>query len=177
MYKKTELIRISLANGGVKDFTIEPQPKVNPDRLPVTDEDRRNVIDPMTATLLRVPGTGDVMAPSSCRTSLAIFDGRMRYDLVFDYKRSEPVKAEKGYEGPALVCSVQFVPKSGYVPERAAVRYLAAQRNIEAWMVPISGTRTLVPFRVALPTPFGPAKMEAVEFTTAVGPRVARTAQ
>src|SRR6185312_6215161 len=35
--KKSETIRMSLANGGVKDFSIDPVPPVDPDRIPVSD--------------------------------------------------------------------------------------------------------------------------------------------
>ena len=172
--KKTEAIRMVLTPGYVKEFAIEPEPPADPDRLPITDAHRRNVLDPMTGSLLRVPGTGDVLAADSCRTGTAIFDGRMRYDLKLDYKRMENVKAEKGYHGQALVCALYFTPVSGYIPDRAAIKYLAAQRNIEVWFVPIAGTRVLVPFKVTVPTPLGTAALEATEFnTTAVPPRTA----
>src|SRR5262249_13580840 len=46
--KKAEIIRILLAAGGVKETSIEPEPPVTPDRIPVTDAQRRNVFDPMT---------------------------------------------------------------------------------------------------------------------------------
>jgi hypothetical protein len=168
--KKSETIKMLLVPGFIKEFSIEPEPPADPERIPVTDAHRRNVIDPMTGSLLRVAGTGDVMAADSCRTGTSIFDGRMRYDLKLDYKRVESVKAEKGYHGPALVCAVYFTPIAGYAPDRAAIKYLAAQRNIEVWLVPIAGTRVLVPYRVTVPTPLGTAMLEAVEFTTTAAP-------
>ena len=33
--KKTEAIHITLANGNVKEFGIEPEPPVDPDRIPI----------------------------------------------------------------------------------------------------------------------------------------------
>src|SRR6266481_2034085 len=59
--KKSETIRLLLANGGVKDFSIEPEPPVDPDRIVVTDAHRKNVYDPMTGSMLRVPGNGEVL--------------------------------------------------------------------------------------------------------------------
>ncbi|QDM19664.1 DUF3108 domain-containing protein [Tardiphaga sp. vice352] len=168
--KKSEAIKMVLASGYVKEFSIEPEPPADPDRLPITDAHRRNVLDPMTGSLLRVPGSGDVLAADSCRTGTAIFDGRMRYDLKLDYKRMENVKAEKGYHGQAVVCALYFTPVSGYIPDRAAIKYLAAQRNIEVWFVPIAGTRVLVPFKVTVPTPLGTAALEATEFVTTAAP-------
>jgi Protein of unknown function (DUF3108) len=174
--KKSETIRMVVTSGYIKEFSIEPEPPVDAERLPITDAHRRGVMDPMTGSLLRVAGSGDVMAPDSCRQATAIFDGRMRYDLKLDYKRVETVKAEKGYHGPVLVCAIYFSPIAGYIPDRAAIKYLAAQRNMEVWLAPIAGTRVLVPFKVTVPTPLGTAMLEATEFvTTQTPPRVAKT--
>jgi hypothetical protein len=174
--KKSEAIRIVLSNGNVKEYAIEPEPPVDPDRLPVTDAHRRGVYDPMTGSMLRVPGSGDPLSPEACRTGAAIFDGRMRYDLKLDFKRMETVRAEKGYHGPVVVCAVYFSPVAGYIPDRPVIKYLAAQRNIEIAFAPIAGTRILVPFRMVIPTPLGTAMLEATQFITqASPPRVAKT--
>ena len=174
--KKSETIRMVLANGGVKEFVIDPEPPVDPDRIPVTEALRKNVLDPMTGSMIRVPGTGEVMAPESCRTGSGVFDGRLRYDLKLDFKRMETVKAERGYHGPALVCAIYFTPVAGYIPDRPVIKWLATQRNMEITFVPVAGTRVLVPFRMTIPTPFGPAMLEATSFvTTAMPPRVAKT--
>jgi uncharacterized protein DUF3108 len=174
--KKSEAIRMTLAGGNVKEFAIEPEPPVDPDRIPVTDAHRRGVLDPMTGTFLRVPGTGDPVSPEACRTGTSIFDGRMRYDLKLDFKRMETVRSEKGYQGPVVVCAIYFSPIAGYIPDRAAIKYLASQRNMEVWLAPIAGTRILVPFKMTIPTPLGTGMLEAVQFvTTATPPRVAKT--
>jgi hypothetical protein len=174
--KKTEAIRMVLTSGYIKEFAIEPQPPVDADRLPITDAHRRGVYDPMTGSMLRVPGTADPLSPEACRVSAGIFDGRMRYDLKLDFKRMETVKAEKGYHGPVVVCAVYFTPVAGYIPDRPVIKYLAAQRNIEIAFAPVAGTRILVPFWMKIPTPLGPAMLEATQFiTTATPPRVAKT--
>jgi hypothetical protein len=174
--KKSETIRLSLANGGVKEFSIDPVPPVDADRIPVTEAHRRGVLDPMTGSMLRVAGNGELLSPDSCRTGTGIFDGRLRYDLKLDYKRMETVKAEKGYHGPALVCAIYFTPVAGYIPDRPVIKYLAQERKMEIAFVPVAGTRILVPFRLTIPTPFGPAMLEATSFvTSAAPPRVAKT--
>ncbi|EAQ37550.1 hypothetical protein NB311A_04544 [Nitrobacter sp. Nb-311A] len=172
--KKSETIRMSLAGGNVKDFVIEPTPPVDTRRIPVSDVHKRGVFDPMSATLLRVPGTADPLGPDACHASTGIFDGRMRYDLRLSFKRMDTVKSEKGYQGPVVVCAIYFSPIAGYVPDRFAIKYLAAQRNMEIWLAPIAGTRVLVPYRLTIPTPLGTGKMEATEFnTTAMPPQTA----
>jgi hypothetical protein len=77
------------------------------------------------------------------------------------------VKAEKGYGGPVVVCSVTFKPVAGYIGSRATIRYLAKIRDMEIWLAPIAGTRVLVPFRAQGPTPIGEAVMLATQFVSA----------
>jgi hypothetical protein len=170
--KKTEEIRMTLGSGDVKDFSIVPDLPPDPERIPLTDAHRRGVIDPMTGSIVRVAGTGNPVGPQACQRTHQVFDGRMRYDLKFAYKRMEQVKAEKGYEGPAVVCSIYFVPVAGFVPTRAAIKYLVSQREMEVWLAPVGTTRVLVPFRVAIPTPIGQGVMTATQFVTvATGPK------
>lgn len=165
---KNETIRITLSGGDVKDSSIEPLPPVTPDRIIVTDAHRHNVLDPMTGSLLRVGGTGDPLSPEACNNrTVSIFDGRMRYNLRLEFKRMEQVKAAKGYQGPAVACGVYFTPIAGYVPDRYAIKYIAAQKNMEIWFAPIAGTRVLAPFKIVIPTPIGTGVIEASKFVSA----------
>jgi hypothetical protein len=169
--KKTEEIRMTLGSGDVKDFAISPPPPPDPDRVPVTEAHRHGVSDPMTASLVRVPGNGNPVGPLACQRNVSVFDGRIRYNLQFAYKRMERVKAEKGYEGPAVACAVYFVPVAGHIPSRVTVKYLASQRDMEVWLAPVAGTRVLVPFRVSIPTPIG--VMQATQFVSVAQPHAA----
>jgi hypothetical protein len=171
---KNETIRINLANGNVKDSSIEPEPPPSPDRIPVTDAHRRGVSDPMTGSLFRVPGNGDVLGPDGCSAKTSIFDGRMRYDLQLAYKGREVAKLAKG-EVPVVVCSIYFKPVAGYIPSRAAIKYLAAQRDMDVALAQIAGTRVLAPVRIRIPTPVGVGMIEATEFTTTATPHPAKT--
>src|SRR5271169_397234 len=116
---KTDEVRVTVANGNVTDARLDPPLETEPERVPITDEHRRGILDPMTASLMRTPGTGSPLSPGACNRTSAIFDGRLRYDLQFAFKRMDHVKAEKGYEGPVVVCAVYFAPVAGYVPSRA----------------------------------------------------------
>ena len=174
--KKSETIRISLANGNVREFAIEPEPPVDAERILVTEAHKKGVVDPMTSSLVRVPGTGELLGPEACRSGASVFDGRLRYDIRLDFKRMETVKADKGYHGPAVVCAIYFTPVAGYIPDRPVIKHLTSERRMEVVMVPIAGTRVLVPYRLTIPTPFGPAVLEATQFNTvALPPRLAKT--
>jgi hypothetical protein len=163
-------VRIAFTGGNVKDFAVEPPVGPNPDRIAVTDTDRRNVVDPMISTMNYVAGSGDPLSPQACNRKVAVFDGRLRYDLTSEFKRVETVKASKGYQGPVMVCAVYFTPVSGYLPNSTTMKYLASIRDAEAWIAPIAGTRVLVPFRFSLPTPVGVGAFEATQFITIAKP-------
>ena len=171
--KKTEEIRMTLGSGDVKDFAVSPEVPVDPERVPVTEAHFHGVSDPMTGSLIRVPGTGNPLTPQACARTTPIFDGRMRYNLQFAYKRMDQVKADKGYEGPVVVCAVYFTPIAGFIPHRASVKYLAAQRDMEVWLAPVANTRVLVPYRISIPTPIGVGVMQATQFVSASQPRAA----
>jgi hypothetical protein len=169
--KRVEELRIVLSAGTVKDLVIDPPVIPNPDRIPLTDAHRRGVTDPVSAGLVRVAGNGDPVSPEACRRTIPIFDGRMRFDLQLSFKRIEKVQAQKGYQGPVAVCAVQFVPLAGYVPQRAAIKYLMAEQDMEIWLAPISGTRIVVPYRMSLQTPLGQGVLEATQFIATASPR------
>ena len=134
--------------------------------MPVTDAHFHGVSDPMTGSLLRVPGTGNPLGPQACQRTTPIFDGRMRYNLQFAYKRMEQVKAEKGYEGPVVVCAVYFMPVAGLrsAPRLDQVSGEPARHGGLAGAD--RGTRVLVPFRVSIPTPIGVGVMQATQFVS-----------
>ena len=84
--KKTEEIRMTLASGDVKDFMITPEPKFDPERVPLTEAHRLGANDPMTGSLVRVPGNGNPVSPQACQRTASVFDGRIRYNLQLDRK-------------------------------------------------------------------------------------------
>jgi hypothetical protein len=162
--KHADNIRLSVNGGLAKDIALDPPIDGNPERVPLTDEHRHGIMDPMTGSMVWLSGTGDVLSPEACQRTVSIFDGRLRYDLKLAFKRMDTVKAEKGYAGPVVVCAVYVTPIAGHIPSRAAIKYITAMRDAEVWLAPIAGTRVLVPFRAQGPTPVGDAVLEATQF-------------
>jgi Protein of unknown function (DUF3108) len=175
--KKYDEVRMVISGGNVKEFVAEPPTIPGPERIPLTDAHRHGVADPMTAPLVRIAGNGDTVVPQACQRTLAIFDGRMRYDLRLAFKRFDRVGSQAGYQGLAVVCAVQFAPIAGHIPQRYAIRYLSESRDMELWFAPIAGTRLLAPYRASIPTPIGEGVMEATQFVSVpqAGKAAART--
>lgn len=159
-------VQITFSGGKAKEHVTDPPPP-NPNIVPLSDANRKGVVDPMTALLIRLPGTGDTAVPQACERTIAIFDGHTRYDLRLSFKRIDKVKTEKGYQGPAVVCSVRFSPVAGYDPGRFLVTYLAARNDMEIWLAPLVGSRLMVPYRIAVPTPMGLGVLQATRFESA----------
>lgn len=162
--KRSDEVRVWFSGGNLKEYLADPPTTPNPDRVPLTEAHRKGVADPMTAWLIRVPGTGNTFAPAVCQRTLAVFDGNMRYDLQLAFKRLDNVKSDKGYQGTVVVCSVYFFPLAGHVPERSVIKYLVAQRDIEIGLAPLAGTRLMVPYRASIPTPIGLGVLQATQF-------------
>ena len=168
--RKYDEVHMVINAGTVKEFSAEPPNTPDASRVPLTDAHRRGVSDPMTATLIRIPGSGEIVVPQACQRTLSIFDGRMRYDLALAFKRFETVRSQAGYQGPVVVCAVRFSPIAGHVPSRYALRYLADLHDMEMWLAPIAGTRVVAPYRVSVPTPIGVGVLQATEFVSMAQP-------
>jgi hypothetical protein len=167
---KTDQVRMLFSGGAVKEYLVDPPSFPTPDRVPLTEAHRKGVLDPMTASILRVPGNGDTFSPDACQRTVPVFDGRMRYDLQLAFKHLDRVKSERGYQGTVVVCAVYFTPVAGHIPERSTIKYLVAQRDMEVSLAPIAGTRLMVPYRASLPTPIGLGVLQATQFVSVPRP-------
>lgn len=154
--------KMALADGEVASLDAT-QPRKSDQRVPVTAEHRKNVIDPVSAMLIPAAGTGPVVAKEACDRTLPVFDGRRRYDLALSFKRTDMVKPAKGYQGPVVVCAVALKPIAGHRADSATLKYLMG-REIELTLAPIGTTRVLAPFRLSVSTLVGTLQIEAETF-------------
>ena len=136
-------------------------------RVPVTDDLRKGIVDPLTAVLL-VNGSPGTMSDGICQRTLPIFDGRRRFDLDLKFSRMDQAKTSKGYQGPVVVCSVKFRPIAGHHPTSTLVQYLAGGREIELWLAPIKGTPLLAPLRLTTTNTIGNLVVDADQFEISV---------
>lgn len=161
-----ESVRLAMVSGNVKDLDVEPPLKWAPDRVQVVDANLQNVVDPMSAAFIYVPGPAEMLSPAACDRSIPVFDGRQRYDVELSFLRKENVKAKEGYSGPAIVCRIRYVPVAGHRPSRSTVKYMMENKEMYVWLVPISGTRFMAPFKISVATMIGTAVLEATSFVT-----------
>src|SRR5262249_20079119 len=101
--KRLDSIRIAIINGNVKEYKVDPPADDDPARVPITETSQRGVLDPITGSIVRMAGTGDLLVPEACQRTHEIFDGRLRYDLPFPFQPMETLKTPKGYSAPPFV--------------------------------------------------------------------------
>jgi hypothetical protein len=157
---------------GVVTAVKDNGPPPGPDRVPLTQAHAQGVIDPLSALLIPNEGSDNTLAEVSCNRTLAIFDGRRRYDLVLSFKRMETLRGkEKEYAGRALVCNVILRPIAGHRADSMIMKYVADRRDMEIYFAPITGTRFLAPLRLSVPTLIGTMAVQATSFeVTAMQP-------
>jgi hypothetical protein len=165
---ETSSVTMSIENGDVKDVTAETSAP-DAERVALTADHRKGIVDPLSALLVVVGGSGEVVAAEACQRTLPIFDGRRRFDLALSFKRLDRVKAAKGYAGPVVVCAVKFRAIAGHRVGSPLVKYLDG-REIELTLAPIAGTRLLAPFRLSIANMLGDIVVEATAFETSTTP-------
>ncbi len=155
----------------VAHVTATPPLEPTPERLPVTEADRRGVADPLSAVLVTAKPGESFFSPDNCNHVLAIFDGRRRYNLALSFARIDKFALKGSYQGPVLVCGLVLQPIAGYRPDSLVVKYVAGRKDMELWLAPIAGTAVMAPIRLAMPTLIGTLKIQADRFdSVAVAP-------
>jgi hypothetical protein len=160
----TRTMRMSLAGSAVTGIDISPPFEDKPDRIPLRDQDKRGVIDPLGAFVISIPGADPLVGPAACTRTIPVFDGYTRFDVRLAYIGQRRVKTA-GYSGPVAVCAVRYVPISGHRPDRPGTKFMAENKNIELWLAPVESARVLLPYRVSVRTMIGTAVIEALEFS------------
>ena len=142
----------------MSDVLTSPKKRPNSKNIPVTKEQLRGVLDPMTGAFLRRRrnlSEGDLMV---CNETIPVFDGKLRFNLVLEPKQQTRLehKTPDNYSGLAAVCGVKFIPISGFRPDDRGVKYMTSHSDaIEVWIVPLPSTDFYLPYRISLPTAFG----------------------
>lgn len=157
-------VQIAFDGSRVRDLKVE-EPPLESDRVPIETAHKTGVIDPLSAFL--IPGTSDdPMAREGCNRTLSIFDGRRRYDLTLSFKRTDAIKNDSGKQNAVLVCAIKFTAISGHRSSSPLIKFLSEGRDIEVWLVPVTGTRILAPVRLSVASMLGNMVLQANQFET-----------
>ena len=160
-------VRISFADGEVSGVFASPKKRPSPKNIPVTEDQLRGVLDPMTGAFIRLRPNLPAADLKVCQETIPVFDGKLRFNIELTPKQQAKIEAKKSdtYSGLAAVCGVRFIPISGFRPNDRAVAYMSSHSDaIEVWLVPIPGTKLYLPYRISVPTAFGTGSAEMGSF-------------
>ncbi len=155
-------VRMGLSSGNVSAVEIVPPIEAHEDRVPVVEGHRRNIVDPVSALIMPM-AAGEPLSPAQCNRTIPVFDGASRFNVVLSHEGTKSVE-KPGFKGEVLVCRARWVPIAGHRPSRAAVKFMAENRNMSVWLAPLEGTRVLAPLRIAVETMVGLSVVEATRW-------------
>jgi hypothetical protein len=157
-------VRMAMGGGAVRGLDISP-PFIDPvGRVPVTEVNKHNIVDPVSALIMNVPAGQPLIGPAACDRTIPVFDGFARYDVRLSFVRSQDVQVT-GYSGPVAVCAARYVPIAGHRPAAKATQFMAGNTQIEAWLAPVERAHAVVPLRISIMTMAGMLLVDGTEFT------------
>lgn len=152
-------VRLGFDKAGVKSVTVEPKKDwVSPEIVPIKDEHKKNVFDPMSAILAMThEGGGD-----PCAKTVPIFDGKVRFNLIMSYKGKKKLeeKTPSGQPKDLVVCKVKYQPIAGHKPKDFVKPWIDYD-GIEIALRPVPAANVYVPYNITVPTSLGAAVMSA----------------
>lgn len=167
--KNSQQLHMSFARGAVTDVRVVPSKNHRRD-VPVTPEQLRNVLDPLTAAFLAVRSEAPPGDLSVCGETIRVYDGRQRFDLALTPKRTEALDdAPRGVPARAAVCRVRYKPIAGYRRDHPGVQYMTENEKVEVWLVPVPGTDFQIPYRILVPTAWGTGSVELTGISANLG--------
>jgi hypothetical protein len=161
--KKARSLDMAFDKAGVSEVKFVPPDPPSKKAVPVTQEQLRNVLDPLSGVMAL--SLGNLAKP--CEQRLPIFDGKQRFDLVFTPTGRTEAK------GPGQVCRVRLIPISGHKKGEGADSVIKG--DIEVVLRPVPKANILIPYRVTVPTIIGAAVLasEKVDITMPNRQRIA----
>jgi uncharacterized protein DUF3108 len=158
-------VDLSLHDGSPAKIDVDPTLLDAPDRVPLTADALRHVFDPVSALLIVRETAGAADGKTICNRTVPIFDGWVRYDIALSYKETTNFAGGRtGYTGPVVICQARYVPVAGHRLSRDSVEYMAQNKRLEAWMVPVKGTNLMVPIKFVIGTTVGDLAVTARDF-------------
>jgi len=156
-------VRMSLDAGNVKSVEIVPPFEDKPGRIPVSEAQKRNILDPTSALIMPIPEGEPLIGPAACNRTIPVFDGYVRFNVTLNYVGMKTVSVP-GYSGPVSVCGARYTPIAGHSRDSKSTKFMAENKDIEAWLAPIPRAHVVVPLHVRLMTLAGNAEIDAEEF-------------
>ena len=149
-------VDVTFAGRDVSSFQVDPPIVDNYDRVPIERNHLSGAGDFLSAFVLK----GGALDKSLCQRKVGIFTGVERFNIAMSYAREEVANSPRtGYQGPVVLCTVDYQPVSGHFTSSEITNYLADSDRIVIWYAPLGETGYFIPYRVLLGTNMGDLSM------------------
>ena len=153
---ETFTVDVSFAGRDVSAFKVEPPIIDNYDRVPLERRHLTGVGDFLSAFVLK----GNGLDKSLCQRQAKVFTGVERFNIAMSYAGDDEATSPRtGYQGPVVLCTVDYDPVSGHFTSSEITNYLADSDRIVIWYAPLGETGYFIPYRVLLGTNMGDLSM------------------
>ncbi len=162
--KTNQKVGLVYSSAGIQLFS---DPPYNTERFPVTEEQKRGTLDPLSGLVFALSGISQSTA-KPCGETVRVFDGRRRYDIELNYVGQDKVKTDGGYSGPAVKCTVIYKQLAGFKPNLNKGKSIPV---ITTWLAPMESSaggpvkKFMVPVKIMTDTPYGVALAHARKVT------------
>lgn len=147
---------VQYSGGNVSAFIIDPPIVNNINRVPVERSQLSGVNDMLATFILR----SDKLDKSICNQRMHVFTGIERFDLTFSYAKDDVATSKRtGYQGPVVLCHINYKPISGHYTTSELTNSLAQDDRILIWYAPLHDSGLFIPYRVLLTTSMGDLSM------------------
>ncbi len=154
----TRVIQMAIDHMSVGQVEVTPPFDEHPDRVALSAANKKGVVDPIGALVM--PASNNPLDPAQCNRTLPVFDSFQRFNVVLSYTGTKTISI-RGYQGPVLVCAARYTPIAGHRPTRKQTVFMANNRDMSAWLMPVGNTGVLMPMRISVKTQVGTSVIEA----------------
>lgn len=142
---------------GPRAITSDPPYRNN--KYPVTDEQKKGTLDPLSAAVYLTGGMASAGQNRPCQATAPVFDGRRRYNVVSSFVKNTDVRMDNGlYSGPAMVCEIHYNEIAGY--KQSIIDQNKKMPKMYAWVVTVQSNSDpnrhyAIPIRLWAETEYG----------------------
>lgn len=160
-------VALTFHRDGSIDAAVVPS-AADDEREPVTLEEARGALDPISAVLIATRAVG---ARHSCAQRLPVFDGRRRYDLAFSDGGPDVLKPSEysSFSGAATLCLFRYIRVAGYQKAGRWNNPRDRDRVYRAWVAPIVPGLPPLPVRIEVEGTFGTMLVHLIATTRPQG--------
>ena len=153
---ETFTVDVSYAGRNVSAFRVDPPLVDNYNRVPIERSHLTNVGDVLSAFVIK----GGTLDKDLCRRKLQIFTGVERFNIAMAFAATDDATSPRtGYQGPVILCNMDYQPISGHFTTSEMTSYLADSDRILIWYAPLGESGYFIPYRVLLTTSMGDLSM------------------